>query len=64
VIAMTVTVITIPELAAALTAERLVERAVIDHVEALLALVRPLPAAAAIRLLTDLTAVIEKRGRP
>lgn len=42
-IAMTVTVITIPELAAALIAERLVERAVIDHVEALLALVRPLP---------------------
>jgi hypothetical protein len=54
----------IPELAAALTPEKLVERALLDHVVALLEILRPRSEREAIRLLAQLTAVIEKGSRP
>jgi hypothetical protein len=54
---------TLPWLEAALTPEKLVERALLDHVIALLEILRPCSEREAIRLLGQLTAVIEKGSR-
>jgi hypothetical protein len=48
----------------AISDQRLIERATIDHVEALLDLIRPMSAPDAIRLVTELTRAIETRGQP
>ena len=57
----TITSNRIAALAPALTDQGLVERVLIDHLAAVLDLIEPLPAAQAIRLVSQLTAAIEKR---
>ncbi len=50
----------IPDLEAALTPEKLVERAMLDHISTLMRVLLPCSAREAARLLTELSAVIEK----
>lgn len=53
----------IPDLEAALVPEKLVERAMLDHVIMLMRVLQPCSAREAIRLLTQLSAAIEKGSR-